>query len=106
MIYIYKYVLEFFISFFISLYYLNTFTEANFSWLIYESIIALEIKTLIASNLSFLSNTILSCCFLFFLIIYVYFSIAQVFNATEQHVITIAMSSLEANAEIQNAGSN
>ena len=104
--YIYKYVSGFFISFFISLYYLNTFTEANFSWLIYESIKALEIKTLIVSNLAFPSNTILSCSFLFFLIIYIDFLIAQVLNPTTQHVITIEMSSNEASAEIQNVGSN
>ena len=58
------------------------------------------------SNLAFPSNTILSCSFLFFLIIYIDFLIAQVLNPTTQHVITIGMSSNEASAEIQNVGSN
>ena len=43
----------FFISFFISLYSLNTlFTKTNSSWLIYESIKGLEIRTSKVSNLS------------------------------------------------------
>ena len=58
------------------------------------------------SNLAFPSNTILSCSFLFFLIIYIEFLIVQVLNPTTQHVITIEMSSNEASAEIQNVGSN
>ena len=43
----------FFISFFISLYSLNTlFTKTNSSWLLYESIQGLEIRTSKVSNLS------------------------------------------------------
>ena len=46
------YFTEFFISSFILLYYLNTlFTERNSSWLIYESIKKLEVKTSRVSNL-------------------------------------------------------
>ena len=56
----------FLISFFISLYFLNTlFTEINSSWLIYEFIKALQIRTSIAFKLVFANNTILSCFFCF-----------------------------------------
>ena len=75
----------FLISFFISLYSINSlFTELNSSWLIYELIKALEIKTLMVFNLVFANNTILSCLFFFFLIINLYDLIptfnAQIFN--------------------------
>ena len=57
-----------FIFFFLSLYSLYTlFTETNSSWLIYESIKTLEIRTLIVFNSSFPNNFILSCFFFFFL---------------------------------------
>ena len=50
-IYIYNYIC---ISSFISLYFLSTlFTETNSLWLIYDSIIALEIRTSIVFNLVF-----------------------------------------------------
>ena len=55
--------------FFISLFFLNTlFIETNSSWLIYESIKAVEIETLITFNLAFPCNTIGSCFLFFFLI--------------------------------------
>ena len=53
------------------------FTETNSSWLIYESIKALDISTSMVSNLVFPSNTILSWFFLFFLIIDLYFWFLQ-----------------------------
>ena len=70
---------QIFISFLISLYSLNTlFTETNSSWLIYDSIKALENRTYIVFNLSFPSNTILSYFFFFFFIISLYFLISAV----------------------------
>ena len=57
-------VLRFFITSLISSYSFNTlFTETNSSWLIYESIKPLELKTSMVFNLPFASNTILSCFF-------------------------------------------
>ena len=44
----------------------------------YESIKALKIKTSVLFNLDFANNTILSCFFLFFLIIELYFLIPAV----------------------------
>ena len=56
--------------FFHPIIFLNTLlTESDSSWLIYESLKDLEIKTLIVFNLIFDSNTILSCFFFLFLII-------------------------------------
>ena len=59
------------------------FIKTNSSWLTFEPIEALEIKTSIQFNLDFANNTILSCWF-FFLIIDLYFlipaPIAQNFN--------------------------
>ena len=81
-------------EFYISLYSLNTlFTETNSSWLIYESIKALEIRNSIVFNfLSFPNNTNLSYFFFFFFfIIDLYFSIsavmAQIFIPTAELVI-------------------
>ena len=63
-------VFRFLISSFISLYSFNTkFIKTNSSWLITDSIKALEIKTSMLFNLDFANNTILSCFFFFFLII-------------------------------------
>ena len=63
-----------------------SFAETNSSWLIAESIKNLEIKT--SLNLAIASNTILSCFFLFFLIIDLYFLvpavISQSFNRTTE----------------------
>ena len=57
-------------SSFMSLYSLNTlFTETNSLRLIDESIKALEVMTSMVFNLVFANNAILSCFFLFFLII-------------------------------------
>ena len=72
-----------FISSFVSLSSLNTlFTETNSSSIIYESIKALEIKTSIAFNLGFPSNTVISWFFFFILIIDLYF-----FNSYSYYVI-------------------
>ena len=60
--------LGFLISFFVSLYSLSTlFTEINSSWVIYESIKAITLKTSIVFNFAFANNTILLYFFLFFL---------------------------------------
>ena len=57
------------------------------------------------SNLDFAINTILSCSFLFFLIIDLHFLIptviAQIFNSIAEHVIHIGIPSKEAKAEIE-----
>ena len=95
-----------FFAFFISLYSLNTlFTETNSSWLIYESIKALEIRISIVFNLSFPNNTILSCFFFFFFIIDLHFLvpaiIAQMFIPTAELVIHTETQTNEANAEIE-----
>ena len=64
------------------------FIKTNLSWLILESIKALEIKTSMPFNLDFDYNTILSCFFFFFLIIGLYFLIPTVivliFNPTSE----------------------
>ena len=62
--------LEFLISSFILSHSFSTlFIDTNSSWLIFESIKSLEIKTTIVFDLVSASNTILSCFFFFFLII-------------------------------------
>ena len=83
---------------------MNTlFTETNSSWLTYRSIKALAIKTLIAFNLVFGKNAILSCfslCIidLYFLILVI---IAQFFNPTVEFAIPREAPTNEANAEIE-----
>ena len=73
--------------------------------MIYESIQALEIKTLIVFNLVFDSNTILSCFFLFLLIIDLYFLIpavnSQTLNPTSELAIPPGTPINEANGEIE-----
>ena len=63
---------------------------------------ALEIKTSIVPNLIFANNTILSCLFLFSLVIDLYFLIhvviAQFFITTAKLEITIGTPTNEANA--------
>ena len=50
-----------------SLYFFNTsFTKTNSAWLIFELIIAVEIKTSMVFNLVFAGNTILQHLFFFF----------------------------------------
>ena len=70
-----------------------------------QSIKTLQIKTLIVCSLSFPSNTILSCTFLFFLItglyVLIHAVIAQIFNATEKLVIPTVIPTNEANADIE-----
>ena len=95
----------FFISFFISLYYLKIFTEANLSWLIYESIKAFKIRTSIVFNLSSPNNTILLCFFFFFFItelhVLIPAIITQMFYSTEEIVIPTGSRTNEANTEIE-----
>ena len=90
-----------FVSFFILLCFHNT--ETNSLWLIYESINAVNITTLVVSNLVFPINTILS--YSFFLIIDFYFFvpavIAQVFNLFTELVIPIGIPTNEAKVQIE-----
>ena len=77
----------FLISYFTSKYSLDTLlTKTKLSRLIQESIKALQIKTLVVSNLIFVNSTILLCYFIFFLMIELYFLMsavnAEFFNAT------------------------
>ena len=69
------------------------------------NLLDLEIKTSTVFNLSFSSNTILSCFFFFFFIIDLNFIIpaimAQMFHLTAELVIPILISSNEANAETE-----
>ena len=71
----------------------------------YESTKALEIKTLIASNFVFAGDAILSCFFLFFLIISLYLLnpavIAHIFNPTAELVIPTGTPTNKANTEIE-----
>ena len=57
------------------------------------------------SNLDFANNTIISCSFLFFLIIDLHVLIpaviAQIFNPIAEHVIPIGIPSKEAKAETE-----
>ena len=66
---------------------------------------ALEIKTSMLFNLDFDNNTILSCFFLFFLIIDLYFLIpaviAQIFNLIGQLTTPLGTPNKEANTEIE-----
>ena len=81
------------------------FTETNSSWLIYELIKALDIKISIVLNWGFANNTILSCSFLFFFVIDLYFLIpvvtAQIFIPTVELAIPTGTTANEANAEIE-----
>ena len=62
-----------------SSYYFNTlFIETNSSWLIYESINALEINTSTVFNWAFAYNIIWLCFFFFFLVIDFYLLIITV----------------------------
>ena len=71
----------------------------------YESTEALEIRPLTALNLAFPYNTILSCFFLFFLIIDLYFLIpaviTQIFTVTAELAIPTGKPTNEACAEIE-----
>ena len=92
-------------SSFILLYSINAlFTEQNSSWLIYESLKPLEIKTSIVFNLVFANNTTLLWAFLLFLIIDLYFlipaAIAQIFIPTTGLVIPTGTLTKEANLQI------
>ena len=75
------------------------------SWVMYESIKDLEIRTSMVFSLSFYNNTILLCFFFFFFIIDLYFLIpaiiAQIFIPTEELVIPTLISTNEANVKIE-----
>ena len=78
--------------------------QRHSSWIIFESIKAIEIKTSTLFNLDFANNTILSCFFHFFLIIDLYFVIpeaaAQIFNPIAELVIPIRIQIKEPKPEI------
>ena len=93
------------ISSFISSYSFSTlFIETNSSWLIFESIRDLEINTSVLFNLDFANDTILSCFFFLFLIIYLYFSIPAVitknFNPIGELIILKGIPIKEAKAQM------
>ena len=97
---------ELFISFFTLLDSLKTsFTETNLSWLIYEAITALKIRTSIAFNLSIPNSTILSCFFFFFVTTDLYFLIPaviwQIFFPIAELVIPKGIQTYEANADTE-----
>ena len=75
------------------------------SVLIFELIEALEVKASMLFNLDFVSSTILSRFFFFFLIIDLYFLIptvvTQIFNSTAELVIPIGISTNEAKVNME-----
>ena len=75
------------------------FIKTNLSWPIFRSIKALEIKTSMLSNLDFADDIVLSCFFLLFLFIDLYFlipaAITQTFNPIAELVIPIGISTKE-----------
>ena len=75
----------------------------NSSWLIFESVKALEIRTSILFNLDFANDIILSFFSLFFLFVNLYFLIpavvTQVFNPIAELVISIWKPTKEAKEE-------
>ena len=74
-------------------------------WLIFGSIKNLEIKASIVFNLDFANNTILSCFFLFLLIIDLYFLIpaviTQIFYPTAKFTIPTGAPTEEAKLEME-----
>ena len=90
----------FFISSFISLYSLNIlFTETSSSWLIYESIKVLEIRTSMVFSLSFPNSTTLSYYFFFFYTIDLFFLIPAVIK--QIFIPTAGTQTSEANLETE-----
>ena len=81
------------------------FIKTNSSWLSFESIKALEIKISILFNFYFPKNTILSCFFLFSLLIGLYFlisaAITHILNPIVELVIPTGIPSKEAKPEIE-----
>ena len=97
--------LQFLISSLILSYSFRTsFIKTNSSWLISESIKALEIMTFMLFSLDFTNSTILSCLFFFFLIIHlcvlISAVIAQIFNLIAELVTPIGIPTKEAKAEM------
>ena len=88
---------------FLSLYSFNTsFTKTNLLWRISESIIALEITISMVFHLVFANNNILSCFYLFFLIIDVYLLVpAVVTKILNPNSILIGLPTKEAEAKIE-----
>ena len=77
----------------------------NSSWLIFESVKALEIKTSILFNWDFANNTILACFFLLLLFIDLYFlipaNITQILYLIAELVIPIGIPTKEAKADME-----
>ena len=77
----------------------------NLSWLIIESVKALEIKTFILFNWDFANYAILSCISFCFLINDLYLLIpaviTQIFNPIAKLVISIGIPTQEAKAEME-----
>ena len=92
-------------SFILSYSFSTSFIKTNLSWLILESIKALEIKTSMLFNLDYASNIILSGFFFFFLIINLYSLIpaviAQIFNPIAELVILIGIPRKDANKKLE-----
>ena len=94
------------ISFFVIPYSFSTlFIKTSLSWLIFELIKTLEIKTSMLFHLHCASNTTSLCLFFFFLIIDFYFlipeMIAKIYHSVANLVTHTGMSSKEANAAIE-----
>ena len=81
------------------------FIKTNSSWLEFESIKALEIKTTMRFNLVVANDNILSCFFFLFLIVDLCFLIlaviTQILNPIAELVIFIRIPTKEAKAEME-----
>ena len=86
-------------SFILSHSFSTLFIKTNSSWLIFESIKAIQIKTSMVFNLDFANNTVLSCFFFFFSIIDLYClipaAITQILNPISELVIPIEIPSIK-----------
>ena len=91
---IYK-ALRFLIASFISSYFFNTYTKTYSSWLRYESIKALEIKTSMVFNLSSPNNTIIDYTF------FISAALSQFFILTAELAITIGIPTKETKRKIE-----
>ena len=92
-------------SFISPCFFITLFIKTNSSWVIFESIKALEIKNSMLFSLDFAKKTILSCFLFFFLIIDLYLLIpaviAHIYNPIAELVIPIRILSKEVKAEIE-----
>ena len=81
------------------------FTKTNSSWLIYESLKTLVIKSSILCNLFFASNTFDHSFLFLILIIYLYVlipaTVARLLNPIAELVVPVGIPSKETKAEIE-----